>query len=272
MFLDCQRELDLFDDGYGRPHAEFAMLYRRRRVGKSTLVYQWRQDKRKPHLYFFAARLPSQALLQEFTRHLSAALGQAERIFADWDAALLALAELAGDRRFIVVFDECPYLADSVPRFSTLLQRACDTTLQHTQLFLCLTGSTFFVVRREILADTVPLYRRHTCAYEPQLLQPADVAAFFSKYNAEQLIESYAVLGGMPRNLVAMDPGAGLLRNIEREILNPAGSLFNEVRLLLHEELKGEVDAFSRVLAAIAAGNHQRQEIAAAANLTLAST
>jgi len=69
-----------------------------------------------------------------------------------------------------------------------------------------------------------------------------------------------------------MDPQAGLLRNIEREILNPAGSLFNEVRLLLHEELKGEVDAFSRVLASIAAGNHQRQEIAAAANLTLAST
>jgi AAA+ ATPase superfamily predicted ATPase len=43
------------------------------------------------------------------------------------------------------------------------------------------------------------------------------------------------------------------------------------VRLLLHEELKGEVDAFSRILEAIAAGHHQRQEIAAAANLTLAS-
>lgn len=41
--------------------------------------------------------------------------------------------------------------------------------------------------------------------------------------------------------------------------------------MLLHEELKGEVGAFSRVLEAIAAGNHQRQEIAAAANLTLAS-
>ena len=64
------------------------------------------------------------------------------------------------------------------------------------------------------------------------------------------------MLGGMPRNLVAMDPQAGLLRNIEREILDPAGSLFNEVRLL-HEEPKGEVDAFSRVLTAIAAGNHQ---------------
>jgi uncharacterized protein len=270
MFLDRQRELAYLDSRYRRPNAEFAVLYGRRRVGKSTLIYHWCEDK--PHLYFFAARLPSQALLQEFTRHLSAALQQAERTFADWDAALLALAELARDRRFIVVIDEYPYLADSVPGFSTLLQRAWDTTLQNTQLFLCLTGSTFSVVRREILADTAPLYRRHTWAYELQPLRPADLAAFFPRYNAEQLIEAYSVLGGMPRNLVAMDPQAGLLRNIEREILNPAGSLFNEVRLLLHEELKGEVDAFSRVLASIAAGNHQRQEIAAAANLTLAST
>ena len=75
----------------------------------------------------------------------------------------------------------------------------------------------------------------------------------------------------MPRNLMALDPQLSLMRNIEREILDPAGSLFSEVRLLLHEELKGEVDAFSRVLGALAAGNHQRQEIAAAANLTLAS-
>jgi len=89
---------------------------------------------------------------------------------------------------------------------------------------------------------------------------------FVPTLDAEQLIETYAVLGGMPRNLLALDPQRSLMRNIEREVLDPAGSLFSEVRLLLHEKLKGEVDAFSRVLEAIAAGNHQRQEIAAAAN------
>ena len=102
-------------------------------------------------------------------------------------------------------------------------------------------------------------------------LQPSDLRAFVPGLDAEQVIETYAVLGGMPRNLLALDPQRSLMRNIEREILDPAGNLFSEVRLLLHEELKGEVDAFSRVLEAIAAGNHQRQEIAAAANLTLAS-
>ncbi len=269
MFCNRERELGYLESRYARTGAEFAVLYGRRRVGKSSLIYEW--CRTKPHFYFFAARLPGQVLLHEFAQQLTTALGQPERTFADWDSALLALAELARDQRFVVVIDEYPYLADSMPGFSTLLQRAWDTVLQHTQLFLCLTGSTYSVVRREILDGAAPLYRRHTWAYELLPLQPPDLRAFFPELDAERLIETYAVLGGMPRNLVAVDPQLSLMRNIEREILNPAGSLFSEVRLLLHEELKGEVDAYSRVLGAIAAGNHHRQEIAAAANLTLAA-
>ena len=49
MFLDRRRELSYLDNRYGRPQAELAVLYGRRRVGKSALVYQWCEDK--PHLY-----------------------------------------------------------------------------------------------------------------------------------------------------------------------------------------------------------------------------
>lgn len=269
MLLNRQRELTYLNNRYARPGAEFAVLYGRRRVGKTTLVYEWCQEK--PHLYFFAARLSSGALLAEFSQQLAVALQQPERSFADWSEALLALAELARDRRFVVVIDEYPYLADSVPGLSTLLQRAWDTTLQHTQIFLCLTGSTYSVMRREILDGEAPLYRRHTWAYELLPLQPSDYPAFLPNYEAEQIIEAFAVLGGMPRNLVAIDPALRLMPNIEREILSPAGSLFNEVRLVLHEELKGQVDVFGRVLEAIAGGAHARKDIAAATHMTLAA-
>jgi hypothetical protein len=269
MFLNRQRELTYLQSRYARPGAEFAVLYGRRRVGKTSLVYEWCQNK--PHLYFFAARLSGETLLYEFSQEITKALQQPERTFPDWSSAFLALAELAQQQRFVVVIDEYPYLAESVPGLSTILQRAWDTTLQHTRLFLCLTGSTYSVVQREILDGQAPLYRRHTWAYELLPLQPSDCHPFFPTYSAEQVIEAYSVLGGMPRNLVAMDPQTNLIRNIEREILSPAGSLFNEVRLLLHEELKGEVDVFSRVLEAIASGAHYRRDIAAAAHMTLAA-
>lgn len=155
----------------------------------------------------------------------------------------------------MVVIDEYPYLADSVPGFSTLLQRVWDAVLQHTKPFLCLSGSAYSVMRREILDGAAPLYQRHTWAYELPPLQPSDLRAFFPTLTAEQLIETYAVLGGMPRNLLAYDPQRSLMRNIEQEILDPAGNLFSEVRRLLHEELKGEVEpsaaSWRRLLRAI---------------------
>jgi uncharacterized protein len=270
MLRNRTRELDYLNRRYDRTGAEFVVLYGRRRVGKTTLIYEWSQGK--PSLYFFAARLPDHVLLYEFGQQVAQALNQPERTFADWTSVFTALAELAQEQRFIVVIDEYPYLADSSPGLSTVLQRAWDTILQHSKLFLCLTGSAHSVMRREILDGQAPLYRRHTWAYELLPLQPSDYHHFFPTYTAEQIIESYAVLGGMPRNVTTVNAQARLLRNIAQEILDPAGSLFNEVSLLLHEELKGEVDVFSRVLEAIAAGAHTRQEIAALTQVTLAST
>ena len=103
MFLNRQRELAYLDSRYARPGAEFAVLYGRRRVGKTTLVYEWCRDK--PHLYFFAARLPGEALLHEFSQQVARALKQPERTFPDWNSVFLALADLGRERRFVVVID-----------------------------------------------------------------------------------------------------------------------------------------------------------------------
>ncbi|MCB0123642.1 MAG: hypothetical protein KDE58_15425, partial [Caldilineaceae bacterium] len=84
-------------------------------------------------------------------------------------------------------------------------------------------------------------------------------------------IETYAILGGMPRNVTTVDANAPLLHNIANEILDPAGGLFNEVPLLLHEELKGEVDVYGRVLETISSGAHTRQQVATAMQTSLAA-
>ena len=274
MLQNRTRELAYLDRRYAhtgaKSGAEFVVLYGRRRVGKSTLIFEWSQDK--PSLYFFAARLPGNVLLSEFSAQVAQALGEPDRTFADWTSLFLALADLACDEKFIVIIDEYPYLADSVPGLSTVLQRAWDTALQHTNLFVCLTGSAHSVMRREILDGDAPLYRRHTWAYELQPLHPSDYHHFFPTSSAEQMIETYAVLGGMPRNVTTVNPKARLLRNIADEVLDPAGSLFNEVPLLLHEELKGEVDVFRRVLEAVAGGAHVRKDIASATQGNLSST
>lgn len=68
-FPTRQRELGYLERRYAGPEAEFAVLYGRRRVGKSSPIYEWCREK--PHLYFFAARLSGQALLHEFGQQLA---------------------------------------------------------------------------------------------------------------------------------------------------------------------------------------------------------
>ncbi len=74
MLRNRQRELAYLESRYNCPGTEFAVLHSRRRVGKTTLVYEW--SRNKSSLFFFAARLPGEALLREFGQKVAAALGQ----------------------------------------------------------------------------------------------------------------------------------------------------------------------------------------------------
>jgi AAA+ ATPase superfamily predicted ATPase len=131
-----------------------------------------------------------------------------------------------------------------------------------------LTGSLLSVMRQQVLAPDAPLYLRHTWPFELKPLTVADLPAFFPSYSPDEIVESYAVLGGMPYYLISFNPDADLMTNIRRVILSPSGSLFNEVPLQLHLEMRGgDVSLYMRVLAAIAQGAHTRGEIAQAAAL-----
>jgi AAA+ ATPase superfamily predicted ATPase len=178
------------------------------------------------------------------------------------------LVPLASAGRFVVVIDEFPRLVAAYPPITSYLQMVWDMALQHTQIFLVLTGSLLSVMRREILAADSPLYLRHTWPYELKPLTVADLPAFFPGYSAAALVETYAVLGGLPYYLIAVDPTVDLLANIRRQVLAPTGSLFNEIPLQLHLELQGmDVRLYMRVLHALAQGAHTRQEIQQTAGL-----
>ncbi|MEZ4864338.1 MAG: ATP-binding protein [Caldilineaceae bacterium] len=268
-FLNRTRELGYLESRFRRGGAEIAVLYGRRRVGKSALIYEWSSDKRR--VFFFAQRLDSATLLGQFSLALAQANQPANEIpneipddfaYPDWEAAFMAMGEMARHERLVVVIDEYPYLVEMVPGISTILQKVWDLHLQQTNLYLVLTGSLLSIMRRHLLEADAPLYRRHTWPYELRPLQVSDLPPFFPQRSATELIDTYGVLGGMPHYLAAVNRQATLLDNIAEDILSPAGSLFDEPRLQLHEELHGDIENHLRVLSAIARGAHQRIDIA----------
>jgi len=269
MLHNRERELGHLDTRYASRRAELVILYGRRRVGKTALVYHWAQDK--PHLFFFATQDDNTTLLRRFSQLSKTAAGEnaaPSSPYPDWEAALRALAPVARERRFVVVIDEFPRLVAAHPPIASYLQMVWDTELQHTQIFIILTGSLLSVMRQQALAPDAPLYLRHTWPFELKPLTVADLRAFFPTYTPDELVETYAVLGGMPYYLVSVDPAVDLLTNVRQAILEPAGPLFNEIPLQLHLEMRGmDVPLYMRILHAIAQGAHTRAEIMQAAAL-----
>lgn len=269
MLRNRERELGYLDTRYASRRAELVVLYGRRRVGKTTLAYYWAQEK--PHIFFFATRDDSATLLRRFSQLIGQASGRSPDpafTFPDWETALRTLGTLAREHRFVVVIDEFPRLVAAHPPIASYLQMVWDMELQHSQIFLILTGSLLSVMRQQVLDPDAPLYLRHTWPFELKPLSVADLPAFFPAYSPDALVETYAVLGGMPYYLISVDPDLNLLTNVRQAILEPTGSLFNEIPLQLHLEMRGmDVPLYMRILQAIALGAHTRAEITQAAAL-----
>ncbi len=263
MFLNRANELSDLEARYRSSHAEFVVLWGRRRVGKTSLAWAFCQDK--PHVFYFSERASADYLLRELSRALRAAAEPGATVSPDftcpdWHTAFRQMAELASGERFIVVIDEFPYLAESAPGASTALQKAWDLHLAASRLFLVLTGSTLSVMSHHVLDASAPLYGRHTWALELKPLLIYDLPAFLPAYTPTQLVETYAVLGGMPGYIQQFDDRRPVLDNVARQIISLSGTLFGTARLTVFEELADPGLNF-KVLEVIASGAHKPADI-----------
>jgi hypothetical protein len=262
MFVDRESELAALETAWRSEHAEFIVVYGRRRVGKTALLRAFCESRQHA---FWVASLSSETLLR---RSFTDAVwqvdhptgGQAGYSYESWERAFVALGELAQDRRLVVVIDEFPYLVNADPSIPSVLQKVWDEHLQHTRLMLILCGSHIGMMERELLLYRAPLYGRRTGQIHLRPLPLRATTALFPEYDAVQQIETYAVLGGIPAYLTQWDSHQSLLANVEQRILNPASYLYLEPQFLLREELQEPRNYFA-LLQAIAQGKTRLNEI-----------
>ena len=126
MFIGRDREMASLDKLYSSGKFEFAVVYGRRRVGKTALINQFIQDKRA--IYFMGVESNDKQNLENFSRNiLEYGLGiQAETAFLSFQAALEYVFKLAQHERLILAIDEYPYVAQSYKSLASILQLLID--------------------------------------------------------------------------------------------------------------------------------------------------
>jgi AAA+ ATPase superfamily predicted ATPase len=259
MFIDRQREIEALLKRAASPKAEFVVLYGRRRVGKTGLIDQF--IKRAGGVRLLATEGSEALQLRSFSQTLAAYLKDdvlASSPLASWEAFFKYVARHAGPKRLILAIDEFPYLVQENRALPSILQAQWDTTLKDLNLMLLVSGSSVSMME-QLFSGRAPLYGRRTAQLLLRPLNYPQCWSFLSK-KPDEAVAKYAVFGGTPAYLVAIDPALSLWDNIEREVFDQESFLFNEVPFLLREELR-EPRIYFACLSAIAHGRTKLSDI-----------
>jgi hypothetical protein len=247
--VDRREELKALEEWFRR--GRVALLFGRRRVGKTRLVLEFIKGKRA--VYLLAADSTLEYNLRKFSEELSARFGVPGLRFADFEELFRFLC--SREDVDLVVIDEFGYLvrAGALPQF----QRVVDLVLGSKKLLL--TGSTVSAIESELLGYRSPLYGRVDLVKRLQPLRFHHLFEWFPGASFEGALAVYAATGGVPRYLEFFQRCA--LEEVRRVMLNPDTLPFRDAKLILEEELP-EPRRYFLVLEAIASGRTRLGEIA----------
>ncbi|MCG5249509.1 AAA family ATPase [Methylorubrum extorquens] len=261
-FIGRQIELGVLADEYASPAPALVVVYGRRRVGKSRLIQE--AAKGRPNVYFQATKVEPSANLAQFQAEIAQSLGADPRIegISDWTGTLRFLARHAAEKAqgLVVMLDEFPYLVDGYKALPSVLQKFWDSGVAEAgALKLVLCGSA--IAQMESLqAESNPLYGRKTRSLDVGPLPLRDAANFFPEWPDEDKVTAYAIFGGIPHYLRAIDPRATLGDNVLRLLFTPSGRFVEEPTNILQSEV-GRVNRYSSIISAIAHGLNTGSQI-----------
>lgn len=269
MFIGRERELATLSGLYQTNRFQFPVVYGRRRVGKTSLLATFTQDK--PTVFFTAVEDSPLANLKNLSRAIygldqPGADLELAPIYADFQSAFEAVFARARTRRIVFVIDEYPYLAGANPSISSTLQMLIDRHKDESQLFLILCGSSLSFMKEQVLGEKSPLYGRRTAQIELKPFDYFDARRFFPGASAEQAATYYGIAGGIPLYLREFDDSLPLLDNIEQALLNPSSLLYEEPMNLLKREVQ-KAALYNAIITAIAQGKSTNNEIATTAGI-----
>ena len=260
MFIGRQQELNTLHKLYNSGKFEFAVIYGRRRVGKTALISEFSKDK--DTIFFTGVETNAKQNLDNFSRCIMEySTGTAvDSSFASFQAALEYVFKLARTKRLVLVIDEYPYVARASKSLASTLQFLIDKNKDNSKLFLILCGSSMSYMEDHVLAYKAPLYGRRTAQLKINPFDFFEACRCFTRFSDVDKALAYGVVGGTPQYLMQMDDNLSIEENIKNTHLNPSSSIFEEPNNLLKQEVR-EPAIYNAVITAIATGCSKMNEI-----------
>lgn len=261
-FVDREQEMEDLQNEYERDGSALVILYGRRRVGKTTLISEFIKDK---NALFFLASEETEAQNRNAFREKVADFINSDLLrnadVRNWDALFQAIIDTPFESKPIIVLDEFQYLGKANSAFPSIFQRIWEERLKDRSIMVILCGSLISMMTAQTLAYGSPLYGRRTAQILLKQIPFTYYHEFFPDKSRRDLIDMYAVTGGVPKYIELFSESGDIYDAIQKSILNRSGFLYDEPHFLLQQEVT-EVGSYFSILRAIAAGNYKLSAIA----------
>ncbi|NGX47104.1 MAG: hypothetical protein K1000chlam3_00473 [Chlamydiae bacterium] len=262
-FVNRKQELRRLRDLTRSPKASVAVIWGRRRMGKTRLLLEWVDQHQG--VYYAADESAGSIQRKYFAIALDQVLPNFSKVeYPDWTTFFSRLARDAKQVKWRgpIVIDELPYLISVSPEFPSVLQKFIDVDAKKANLIIALCGSSQRMMQGAILESSAPLYGR---ADEIIKLGPIPIGYMKEALHFKtprKIIESYAIWGGIPRYWELLEKNKkNFLESIDKIVLDPMGPLNEEPNRLLLEELPSAIN-LRPILDAIGLGAHRLSEVA----------
>ncbi len=261
MFIGRERELETLNSKYSSGKFEFAVIYGRRRVGKTALINEFIKDK--DAIFFTGVETNATQNLENFSKCIMeySIVLPANSVFSSFQAALEYVFELAKTKRIVLVIDEYPYVARASKSLASTLQLLIDKNNDTSKLFLILCGSSMSYMEDQVLAYKAPLYGRRTAQLKIEPFDFFKSSLFFKNFSNEDRALAYGIIGGTPQYLIQINDKLSIEQNIKDIYLNQSSAIFEETENLLKQEVR-EPAIYTAIITAIATGCSKLNEIA----------
>ncbi len=255
-FINRIRELERINNLRAKKESMLLVLYGRRRLGKTRLLQQIKNDD---VIHFISDQSETPLQIAAFARIVGKHInGFDSAIYPDWESCFLTLNDRL-TKKVTIIIDEFPYMVKNAPELPSIIQKLFDNRSELSfHLFLC--GSSQQMMHNLVLGSTSPLYGR---ANEIIKLSPMNIYWLREalKCSWTEAVEEYCIWGGVPRYWELRIQEPGMKAAVIKHILDSNGVLHEEPIRLFLDDSRDTVQ-MSTLIALISSGVHRLSEIA----------
>ena len=236
-----------------------ALIYGRRRIGKSELIKQSLRKYERRKIYYECRQVAEESSAAGLCELISEQFGLPKLGFIRVEEILEYLFRQSVTEDLILVLDEYPYLRETVKGMDSILQALIDKYHDEANIKLVIVGS-YVGVMKSLVAHSSPLYGRMDLVMDLQPMDYRESALFYPGFSDEDKVRIYSVFGGVPYYDRLIDDSVSVKENIIELIASPGARLENEVSMYLNAEISKMVNA-NEVFEALARGYSRYSDI-----------